>query len=102
MNFCDLLFNLVLMKQRIFAAIQLKFTGLTRHHEFQELFGSVMSLLVIDDHTVDVARQNVANRPNDHVIFFVDVDRPRFILNPFGDHLPKPQQVREVSRKLAS
>jgi hypothetical protein len=61
---------------------------------------SLKRLWLIDENPVDFARKDVANRPDDHVAFLVDVARSRGLLDPADDHLPETHQVRQVARQF--
>ncbi len=49
---------------------------------------------------IDIAGEDVADRADDHVAFFVDVDRCRMLLEPADDDFPQPQQVCQISREF--
>ena len=75
------------MEQRVFAAIHFQFTDLSRHHQFEELFRPFVRRLAINMNRIDVGCHDIANRPNDHVAFFVDIDRSAFLADPVGQSL---------------
>ena len=96
----DLLFELVLVEQRLLAFVELQPADVARHDDLQELLGPLVGVRLVDVDRVDVAGEDVADRADDHVAFFVDVDRRRVLLDPADDHLPQPQQVGQVAREF--
>ena len=96
----DLVLELVLVEQRLLAFVELQPVDVARHDDLQELLGPLVGRRLVDVDRVDVAGEDVADRADDHVAFFVDVDRRRLLLDPADDHLPQPQQVGQVARQL--
>ena len=88
------------MEQRLLAFVELQPVDVPRHDDLQELLGPFVGLRLVDVDRVDVAGEDVADRADDHVAFFVDVDRRRRLLDPADDHLPQPQQVGQVARQF--
>ena len=71
-----------------------------RHHELQELLGPLVGLVLVDVDRVDVAGEDVADRADDHVAFFVDAAGLGLLLQAADNHLPQAQQVRHVARQF--
>ena len=51
----------------------------------------------VDVNRIYFAGENIANRPDDHVAFFIDINRTLSLLDPANDHFPQPQQVSQVA-----
>ena len=71
----DFFVQLVLVEQRFLAVVQLQPVDVPRHDQLQELLGPFVGRRLVDVDRVDVGGEDVANRADDHVAFFVDVDR---------------------------
>ena len=96
----DLRLQLVFVKQRLATFVQFQPIDISRHYDLQEFFGSFKRLRLIDENRVDVAGEDIADRADDHVAFFIDIHRPGCLLDPPHDHFPQPQQVRQIAREL--
>ena len=77
MDLRDLLVEVVLVEQRLLAFVELQPVDVPRHDDLQELLGPLVGRRLVDVDRVDVAGEDVADRADDHVAFFVDVDRRR-------------------------
>ena len=96
----DFLVQVVFLEERLLAVVQLEPIDVARHDDLQELFGPLEGGRLVDVDRVDVAGEDVANRADDHVAFFVDVDRAGCFLDAADDDLPQPQQVGEIAREF--
>ncbi len=76
----DLLVEAVLVEQRLPAFVELQPVDVARHDDLQELLGPLVGRGLVDVDRVDVAGEDVADRADDHVAFFVDVDRAGIFL----------------------
>ena len=65
--------SLYLWNSGSLAVVELQPVGVPRHHDLQELLGPLEGLRLVDLDRVDVAGEDVADRADDHVAFFVDV-----------------------------
>src|SRR5262245_18926028 len=66
----------------------------------QKLLRPLKRLRLIDEDRVDLLREDVADRADDHVAFFVDAARAFALAEAADNDFPEPQQVGEVARKL--
>ena len=96
----DLLVEVVLVEQRLAAFVELEPVDVARHDDLQELLGPLERLRLVDVDRVDVAGEDVADRADDHVAFFVDIHRAGGLLDAADDDFPEPQQVGEVARQF--
>ena len=88
------------MEQRLAAFVELQPVDVPRHDDLQKLLGPLEGLGLVDVDRVDVAGEDVADRADDHVAFFVDVHRAGGLLDAADDHFPQPQQIGEVAREF--
>src|SRR5579872_690826 len=96
----NLVFNSVLMKNRLFGLVQFDAVGVPRKHDFEKLAGPLERLGLVDPDRLDFGIVNVANGADDHVAFLVDVDRRASFLDASNDHLPQPEQVVEIALQV--
>ena len=71
----DLVLDAVLVEQRLGAVVELDAVGVARHDDLQELLGVLEGRRLVDPDGVDVAGEDVADGPRDHVAFLVDLGR---------------------------
>ncbi len=101
LNAGDLLLDVILVKQGLFALVELDAVDVPRHHDLHELAGPLEGLRLVDQYRVDLAVIDVADRADDHVAFFVDADRTRRLPDAAHDRPPEPQEVVQVPMQIA-
>ena len=75
MDLGDFLVEVVLVEERLLAFVELQAVDVAGHDQLQEFLGPLVRLRFVDVDGVDVGGEDVADGADDHVAFFVDVDR---------------------------
>ena len=81
-------------------AIGLDPLGVARHQHLHERFRGAVALVAFDQHLVDVACVEVADRALDQVAFLIDQGRRGRLQRQLADLVPQPQQVFVVALDL--
>ncbi len=89
-----------MVKNRFPPVVQFKPIHVTRHHEAQKFFGPLKRFWLVNDNGIDIGAKNVANRSDNHVALFVNIDGSRHFFDPAVNHFPKPHQISEVARQF--
>src|SRR5260221_5595939 len=93
----DLALDLEAMEQGDSVAIGLHPLGMARHQHLHECLGRLVAFLALDQHLVDVARVEVADRALDEVALLIDQRWRRRLQGKAADLVPQPQQIFEVT-----
>ena len=81
--------------------VELDVARMARHEHAHEVLGLAVGVVAGDDHLVDLARIEVADRALDEVAFLVDELRRGGAKRQLAHVLPKPEQIFEVALDLA-
>ena len=73
----DLFVEPIFVEQRLLAFVEVQAVHVARHDDLQEFLGPLVGRRLVDVDRVDIGGEDVADRADDHVAFFVDVDRRR-------------------------
>ena len=94
MDRVDLALDLKAVEQPdLLIAIGLHPLCVARHQRAHERLGGAVALFALDQHLVEVARVEVADRALDQVAFLVDQRRRRRAQRQVADLVPQPQQI---------
>src|SRR5262249_17680262 len=96
----DFLVEVVFLEQRFLALVVLQPADVPRHDDLQKLLRPLVRFMLVDVNRVDVAGEDVADRTDDHVAFFIDADRRRVLSDTADDDFPQSEQVGQVARGL--
>ena len=93
----DFVLDVILVEQGLLPLVELDAVDVARHDDLHELAGPLEGLRLVDQHRIDLAVVDVADRADDHVAFFVDPDGARRLPDAADDRPPEPQQVVQVA-----
>src|SRR5579885_1452284 len=97
----DLALDLVAVEQPdLRVAVRLHPLGVARHQHAHEGFGGLVAFFALDQHLVDVAGVEVADRALDQVAFLVDQRRRARFERQVANLVPQPQQIFVVALDL--
>src|SRR5439155_8587129 len=99
-NLGDFGFELVLVEQRLATLIKLQPVRVPRHDEVQKFLGTLEGLRLVDVDRIDLLREDVADRADDHVAFFVDAAGPFALAEAADDDFPQSQEMGEIAGEL--
>jgi hypothetical protein len=96
----ELVLGAVALEERHRIDIILHAPDMARHQQFHELAGAAVAFLALDDHLVDVAIVDVADRALDEVAVLVDQRRRRAPQRLLADLVPEAGEIVEVALDL--
>ena len=81
-DFGDFFVQVVFVKERFLALEQLQAVDVAGHHKLQKFLGPLVGLWLVDVNRVHLGGEDIANGADDHVVFFVDIDRAGQFADP--------------------
>ena len=96
----ELVLGAVALEQRHRIDIVLHPLDVARHQQLHELPGVAIAVLALDDHLVDVAIVDVADRALDEVAVLIDQRRRADLQRLLADLVPQPGEIVEVALDL--
>ncbi|CUS45344.1 hypothetical protein MGWOODY_Smn815 [hydrothermal vent metagenome] len=96
----ELFLDMAALEQRHRVGIMLHLAGMARHQELHELLGLAVPRLALDDHLVDVAVVDVADRALQQVAVAIDKGGRRRRQRRLADTVPQPGEIIEVALDL--
>ena len=96
----EVAFDLVPRKQRHRIVVLPDVLGMARHDHLHEVLGRAEAALALDQHFVDLAAVEIADRPFYEVAFLVDLGRRDGFQRQLANLFPKPLEILVVSLDL--
>ena len=93
-------FDLIAGKKRHRLVIALHHLGMAGHDHPHEVLGGAVTRLALDQHLVDLAAIEVADRPLDQVAFLIDRRRGDGFQRQLADLFPQPHQIFIIAPDL--
>ena len=81
-------------------AVGLHPLGVARHQRPHKGLGGAVALLAFDQHLVEIAGVQVADRTLDQIAFFIDQRRRGRFERQIADFVPQPQQIFVIALDL--
>ena len=101
MDLGDFLFQPVVVEKGFLAFIESEAIDMAGHDQLEEFLRAPVGRFLVDVDRIDIGGEDVADRADDHVAFFVDVDRRFLFADAADEDAPEAQEVGEVAGEFA-